>query len=618
MQFSRIFAVGLAVSLALVTEARAQQSVEYEVSFPNAAQHEAHVVATFRGITPGAPLEARMARSSPGRYSPTGFAKNVYDVRAEDSRGRPLAITRPHPHGWDVPAHDGVVRLRYTVWGDRTDGTYLSVDHSHAHMNIPATFMFAPKMSAAPVRLKITPRPGWRVATQLFPTADSTVFTAPNMQYFMDSPTEVGPVMWTSFPHVQGGKTSTIRLAVHHLGTQAHVDSLALLTKKVVAEQMAVFGEAPGFDNGTFTFIADYLPWASGDGMEHRNSTIVSSTRAIDTHATRMAVLGTISHEFFHAWNMERLRSRMLDPFDFERDNMSDELWLGEGFTNYYGPLTIRRAGLYTDDEFLANMGGAVTYVVAHPARQHGSPVEMSRLAPFFDGAAWRDPTSQANTFLSYYTWGSTIGIALDLLLRSKYDSSLDEYMRLLWRDFGRHQSQSLSPERPYNMSQLRSALGTLTKDTAFAGDFFRRYIEGREVPDYPSLFARAGILMTADSTKPALGASLADDTTAVWVNWSAEGGSMFAAGVSSGDRIFAVDGIPVTTVDSLDAIIRRKAVGETVQLDIVQRTVRRTIPMKLVARPSYSIMTYEKAGRTVTPEMKRFRESWLGAKAPQ
>ena len=123
---------------------------------------------------------------------------------------------------------------------------------------------------------------------------------------------------------------------------------------------------------------------------------------------------------------------------------------------------------------------------------------------------------------------------------------------------------------------------------------------------------------MTADSTKPALGASLADDTTAVWVNWSAEGGSMFAAGVSSGDRIFAVDGIPVTTVDSLDAIIRRKAVGETVQLDIVQRTVRRTIPMKLVARPSYSIMTYEKAGRTVTPEMKRFRESWLGAKASQ
>ncbi len=352
--------------------------------------------------------------------------------------------------------------------------------------------------------------------------------------------------------------------------------------------------------------------------MEHRNSTIVSSTRSIDTRANRMALLGTISHEFFHAWNMERLRSAMLEPFDFERDNMSDELWLGEGFTNYYGPLTIRRAGLYSDDEFLANMGGAVIYAVNHPARQHGSAVEMSRLAPFFDGAAWRDPTSQANTFFSYYTWGSTIGIALDLMLRSRYQVTLDDYMRLLWREFGRHQSPSLAPERPYDMSKLRSSLGRLTKDTAFANDFFRRYIEGGEVPDYVPLFARAGILMSADSIKPFLGASMADDTTAVWVNWTTEGGSMYAAGVSSADRIFAIDGIPVTTVDSLEGIMGRKAAGETVQLDIVQRNVRRTIPMKLITRPTYTITTYEKAGRTVTPEMKGFRESWLGAKGLQ
>ena len=611
----RTVAVVFVLSL-LPAGARAQQSVEYEVSFANAAQHEAHVIATFRGVPRGSALEARMARSSPGRYSPTGFAKNVYDVRAEDGQGRALSVTRPHPHGWDVSGHDGTVRIRYTVWGDRTDGTYLSVDHSHAHMNIPATFMFAPAMSAAPIRLRIHPRAGWKVATQLVPTADSTVFTAPNMQWFMDSPTEVGPVMFKSFQHIQNGRPSTIRLAVHHLGTQAQVDSLAMLTQPVVAEQMAVFGEAPGFDHGTYTFIADYLPWASGDGMEHRNSTIVSSTRSIATHANRMAVLGTIAHEFFHAWNMERLRSKALEPFDFQRDNMSDELWLGEGFTNYYEPLTIRRAGLTNDDEFLADMGGAVIAVVTSPNRNHGSAVEMSRLAPFFDGATWRDPTNAANTFLSYYTWGSTIGIALDLTLRARYSTTLDDYMRLLWSEFGRHQTAALAPSRPYDMAGLRGALGTLTKDSAFANGFFRRYIEGREVPDYPGLFARAGFLMSVDSVAPTLGASMADDTTAVWVNWSAEGGSMYAAGVSSGDRIFAVDGIPVTTVDSLRAVVARRKAGETVQLDIMQRNVRRTIPMKLVSVPGYRVSTYEKAGRAVTPEMKRFREEWLGSKA--
>ena len=612
------FVVGVATFAALAGPAAAQQSIEYDVSFANAAQHEAHVIATFRGIPRGSTLEARMARSSPGRYSPTGFAKNVYDVRAEDSRGRLLKITRPHPHGWDIIGHDGTVRLTYTVWGDRTDGTYLSVDRSHAHMNIPATFMFSESMKAAPIRLKIHARAGWRVATQLAPTADSTVFTAPNMQWFMDSPTEVGPVMFSSFQHVQNGKPSTIRLAVHHLGTQAQVDSLAFLTRAVVAEQMGVFGEAPGFDHGVYTFLADYLPWASGDGMEHRNSTVVSSTRAITTHENRMAVLGTISHEFFHAWNMERLRSKMLEPFDFQRDNMSDELWLGEGFTNYYGPLTIRRAGLLNDDEYVADLGGTIGYVVGAGARNHGSAVEMSRLAPFFDGATWRDPTAASNTFLSYYSWGEAIGIALDLTLRSRYSTTLDDYMRLLWNEFGKHQTASLAPARPYDMAGVRRALGRLTKDTAFANDFFRRYIEGRDVPDYASLLAPAGILMIADSTAPALGASMADDTTAVWINSTTEGGSMYSAGIANSDRIFAIDGVPVTTVDSLSAVIARRKVGETVQVDLEQKNVRRTIPMKLLGVPTYRFMTYEKAGRAVTPEMRRFRESWMGSKAPK
>lgn len=596
--------------------AQRNQSIEYEIAFSNAAQHEGHVTATFRGVPRGTTLEARMARSSPGRYSPTGFAKNVYDVRAEDGRGRPLAVMRPHPHGWDVAGHDGTVRLRYTVFGDRTDGTYLSIDHSHAHMNIPATFLFAPRMSSAPIRLKIHPRAGWRVATQLLPTADSTVFTAPNMQWFMDSPTEVGPVMFSSWRQGIGGKTETIRLAVHHLGTQAQVDSLAWLTRKVVAEQMAVFGEVPGFDNGVFTFIADYLPWASGDGMEHRNSTIVSSTASLAGESGRMRVLSTIAHEFFHAWNMERLRSRAIEPFDFQRDNMSDELWLGEGFTNYYEPLSIRRAGLYTDDQFLSEMGGAVMAVVNSPARRHGSAVEMSRAAPFFDGASWRDPTRVANTFLSYYTWGSTIGIALDLMLRDGHNTTLDAYMRLLWQDFGRFQSRSFAPERPYTMRDLRVALGKLTKDTAFANDFFRRYVEGSDVPDYVPLFARAGFLMRADSVvQPYVGSSMADDTTAVFVNWSAEGGSFYAAGISSGDRVLKVDGTPVTTASALLAIVARRKVGDTITLEVEQRTQRRTVPVKLVGRPQWTITTYEKAGLPVTTEMRRFRESWLGSK---
>ena len=606
--------IGLALlSLASVAGA---QSIEYEISFVNKAQHVGHVTATFRGIPAGTALEARMARSSPGRYALSTFAKNVYDVTATDSRGRALSITRPDLSAWTVSGHDGTVKIDYNIWGDRTDGTYLQIDHSHAHMNIPATFMFARGMSNVPIRLKIEAPAGWRVATQLVPTSDPFVFTAPNMQWFMDSPTEVSPVMFSSWDETHNGKKQTWRVAAHHLGTQAQVDSFAMMARKIVDEQIAIFGEPPTFDHGTYTFISDYLPWVNGDGMEHRNSTILSGRGTLQDSANRVGRLSSLSHEFFHAWNMERLRSRAIEPFDFERENVSRELWLGEGFTNYYGPLAIRRAGFYSDDDFAESIGGALIGTINSPGRNHNSAADMSALAPFYDGASFLDPNNVQDVFLSYYTWGSVIGLSLDLILRTRYNTTLDEYMRALWRDYGRHQTAAFAPARPYTMSDLRSELAKLTKDSAFAIEFFRRYVEGREVPDLSPMFARAGFRLTADSaTKPYLGASLDNDPNAVFVNWSSANGSAYAAGLSSGDLIHSIDGKAVNNRDSLTAIVLSRKVGDVVQLEVTQREQKRTIPMRLIGIPSRQLTTYEKAGLPVTAEMRAFRESWLGSK---
>src|SRR4051812_2052074 len=138
----------------LATAAHAQQRrVEYEVAYPNAAHHEAQVTATFRGVPAGRPLQLRMSVSSPGRYARHEFAKNVYDVRVTDAAGRPLAVTRPNPQQWDVMPNGTTVRVAYTVFGDRTDGTYLGVDRTHAHMNMPATFLWARGMADVPIRL---------------------------------------------------------------------------------------------------------------------------------------------------------------------------------------------------------------------------------------------------------------------------------------------------------------------------------------------------------------------------------------------------------------------------------------------------------------------------------
>jgi predicted metalloprotease with PDZ domain len=457
------------------------------------------------------------------------------------------------------------------------------------------------------------------VATQLRPTADANVFTAPNLQWFMDSPTEVGPLAMRTWTGTYGGKTYTWRIAMHHPGSDADLDAYAEAAKKIVAEEIAVWGAPADYDFGTYTFLADYMPWNNGDGMEHRNSTIITSSRNITDPEMRLANLATLSHEFFHSWNVERLRPRALEPFDFERENMSGELWFAEGFTSYWDALFMRRAGLYDDARYARNIGGNVNTVITAPGRRHFTAVEMAMQAPFVDAAQSIDPQNKQNTFISYYTWGAAIGLGLDLTLRERFPGlSLQDFMRAMWREYGQYQSPALAPERPYAVADLRRVLGEVTHDSAFANDFFRRYVEGHEVVDYARLLAPAGFLLRkAQPGRGWMGASIADDSASVVVTQSAiEGGSFYRAGIDRGDRIFAADGVPTPTADSLAAVVRRHAAGETLRLDVKQRTGRHEVAVTLVENPAVEIVPYEAAGMPVTDAIREFRQSWLGSKA--
>src|SRR5262245_9873630 len=382
-----------------------QTPVAYRLSFPEAAHHLMQVEATFTTI-PAGPLQLRMSRTSPGRYALHEFAKNVFDVRITDESGQALAVTRPNPHEWDVTGHSGTVRVTYRVFGDRLDGTYLAIDSSHAHINMPAVIMWARGFERRPITV-VFERPtgtSWRVATQLSPGSDGVSFTAPNLQYLMDSPSEFSQFTLRSFTVPDDRRTPVFRVAVHHSGTDTEVDGLVRDVETIVREARHVFGEYPSFEGNTYTFIADYLPWAHGDGMEHRNSTVLTSSATIK--ASRLDLLDAVSHEFFHSWNVERIRPQSLEPFNLDAANMPGELWLAEGFTNSYGPLVMKRAGLTTLRAFLQDLGGAIDVVRTSPARSLRSAVEMSQLAPFVDRASNGDRTDFDNTFISYYTWG--------------------------------------------------------------------------------------------------------------------------------------------------------------------------------------------------------------------
>src|SRR5688572_29731532 len=364
----RIRAFVAAVFVLVPALAGAQAPVEYRLTFPEAAHRVMNVEVRFDQVPPGA-LELRMSRSSPGRYAVHEFAKNVFDVRVTDAAGAALPVARPNPHQWNVTEHHGSVRVAYRIFGDRVDGTYLGIDSTHAHINMPAALMWARGLENRAATLRFDPPSGsqWRVGTQLMPGADAQTFTAPNLQYLMDSPTEVSDFALRTFTAPDVAASPVFRLVVHHQGTEAELDAFAADVRKIVSEARHVFGEYPAYEGNTYTFLADYLPWASGDGMEHRNSTILTSTTSI--RSNRLGLLDTVSHEFFHAWNVERIRPRSLEPFNFDDANASGELWFGEGFTSYYGPLVMLRSGLTTVDEFAAEMTSVVNTVTNSPGR---------------------------------------------------------------------------------------------------------------------------------------------------------------------------------------------------------------------------------------------------------
>ncbi len=599
--------LSVALLLSIVLPAAAQEPVRYEIAFPNREHHEAEIQVTFPDIGPG-PLEVRMSRTSPGRYALHEFAKNVYAVRATGVNGRPATITRPNPHQWDVTGHGGEVTLTYVLYADRADGTYSGIDRTHGHLNIPATFMWARGLEARPIELtvRVPEGSGWKVATQLAPTDDPFRFTAPDLAYFLDSPTEVSDFRLDSWT-VSGGEGAaeqTVRIALHHAGTEAEAAAYGRDVRAIVEAAEGIYGVMPRFDHGTYTFLADYLPWASSDGMEHRNSTVVSNSRSLAEN--RLGILSTVAHEFFHAWSIERIRPASLEPFDFEEANMSRELWFGEGFTSYFDDLILWRAGIITDEDFAARMGAIANTVTLAPGRRFFSPVEMSMQAPFVDAATSVDPNNRDNVFLSYYTWGSGIALGLDLTLRTRFEGvTLDHLMREMWRSHG-------SPEIPYDVDDVQAALARVTGDSLFAADFFDRFVRGRDVPDYPTLFAAAGIAL--EPARPgaawigplpvAADAGGAVLTATPWIDTP-----LYEAGLDRGDRILSLDGRSVGSAAEIEQVLAGHAPGDRLPVRFESRDSEQEATLVLREDPG-QVGALAQPGRR-TGEQERVLAAW-------
>lgn len=589
--------LSLALIFCFYVEIQAQISTRYTVSFDNAIHHEAQIIATFSNLK-NEDVVFRMSRSSPGRYALHEFVKNVYNVEVTDGKGNGLKATRQDPYSWQVKGHDGTIVVNYTLFANHGDGTYAQIDETHAHLNGPASFMYAPELSDQGIHVTFDVREdlGWKVATQLKHESGNTYY-AKDFQYFMDSPTEISNYRKQAFKVGD----QTINFVLHdYKASDEDFSQYMEMVKKIVLQQEKVYGELPKFDYGEYTFLACYLPNVSGDGMEHRNSTVLTTTRSL-AHGGIENNIGTVSHEFFHCWNVERIRPQDLEPFDFSKANMSGALWFAEGFTNYYDALILCRTETWSIDKYLSNMAHTFNAVWTSPGRQFFNPIEMSYQAPFVDAARSIDDTNRENTYISYYTYGEMLGLALDLSLR-EIKLNLDDYMKLIWNEYGK-------AGKYYSIKDLRNVLISYAgKD--FGNFFFDNYIYKSDMPDFERLFSDVGIDFVISESKVSFGALVMNQKI---MDNPKMGSTAYVAGFQKGDKILKVGPFDLNPMVSLEMALSKFNIGDTVSLKYLRHDEVNEIEMTLLPEKMYSLSLLEK--NSISESQVQNQSNWLNAK---
>jgi predicted metalloprotease with PDZ domain len=608
MTLNKVFLLFYLTSILQTTVA---QRVSYMVSFPNIAHHEAQIELIVSDI-PTRTAVFRMSRSSPGRYATHEFGKNIYDVQAFDQNGRPLTVNRVDGDVYEVGRHSGYIRVRYTLFANYADGTYAGIDPDGVHLNMPAAFLWMKGMDNTPITIhfNVPAEWHWTIATQLKPTGDSLTFQARSFQYFMDCPTVLGALHYRKWEVKNpDGRSYSFRIALDGGNDDTAFTAFSGKVQKIVHQAQAVFGETPAYDYGTYTFLANINPYVHGDGMEHRNSTMICNPNVFRNDDR---FLNTFAHEFFHCWNVKRIRPKTLEPFNFEKSDMSYELWFAEGFTQYYGGLLVQRAGFDKDTDFVKhNLGGLISVKVNTPGARLYSPVEASEDAVFVDAGVSIDKTNFPNIFSSYYPYGGAIALALDLTLRTRYNKTLDNYMTAAWKKFGK-------PEIPYNVNGLQDVLASLTGDKKFAENWFASYIYGHQPIDYTPLLAPAGFLLNPlEPGRAWIGPTsrFTEKEGLIIPSNTLRGTPLYAAGLDVDDKLISLDNQDVRTLADLNTILTHERPGATVAVRYLHRNEPKQGTITFAENPAVTVETFEQAGRPVTPAIQAFRKSWLGAK---
>ncbi|MGQ4646652.1 M61 family metallopeptidase [Lyngbya aestuarii] len=572
-------------------------AIYYQVTMPEPQSHLFEVTLQVRDWQEPL-LDLRMPVWTPGSYLVREYAKHVQDFCVADEREQSLSWSKLGKNRWQIDTADASnITVRYRVFANELTVRTNHLDASHGYFNGAALFFLLQGHQQKPIRVTIVPpQPGWQVTTPLPPVPrEANTFLAADFDTLIDSPFEIGHQRLYDFEVL--GKSH--QLAIWGEGN-ADPERIIEDTKKIIEVEAQLYGGLP-YDQYLFLL---HLSSHGFGGLEHKNSCSLNYPRfGFRSKDKYNRFVQLVAHEFFHLWNVKRIRPKALEKFDYEQENYTTSLWFCEGATSYYDLLIPLRAKIYDHKTFLDSLSKEITKLQTTPGRKVQPVSEAS-----FD--AWiklyrRDANSD-NCQISYYLKGEMVSLLLDLLIRERHRNqrSLDDVMRQMWRLFGKK-------EIGYTPEQLRSAIESVAN--VDLSKFFELYVNGTaELPfnEYLEPFGLQLNEIQEEEPIPYLGINVSTENGQDLIKFVETGSPAGVAGVDTGDLLLAIDGLRVTA-DQLSDRLKDYQPGDTIGLSVFHQDQLLTLPVKL-RKPhpsSYRIVPLKNPSNV----QKQNLAGWLG-----
>lgn len=563
----------------------------------------------------------------PGSYMLREFAKNIVSLRAS-SAGQEVAVEKQDKSTWQCAPCQATLEIEYDVYAWDLSVRSAHLDQTHAYFNGTSVFLQVHGKESESYTVEILPPPDsvaadWSVATSL--SLDGAElwgfgqYKADDYDDLIDHPVEIGHFDVLSFE--AGGVPHDLVLSGHYRADTARI---VQDVKKICDTHVEMFGKLPPMARYLF------LVWIVGDGyggLEHRSSTSLLVSRAdlpkpgeAEVSDSYRQFLGLCSHEYFHTWNVKRIKPEAFMPYRLNAESYTQQLWAFEGITSYYDDLGLVRSACVDAATYLKALAETTTRVLRGRGRFKQTVAESS-----FD--AWtkfyRQDENAPNAIVSYYTKGSLIALALDLHIREQTngEQSLDDLMRQLWREYG--EPAIGVPEK--RIEQMASVLAGVDLT-----NFFIRYLYGLEDPPLEDLLSSVGVeyfirpaasvddkggtptekALETLAVRPDLGLRHKVDNGALRVSHVFEEGAAIQSGIAAGDILIALDGVKLTSAN-ITELLSRYAVGEQVNIHLFRGDLLLVVETVLQSPPADTVEL--RLMESPSPDQLARRQAWLG-----